>query len=315
MGLLAGDALAAKRVVVPDDSATRPAEGVGGAEGGRGVPVRPIRPMPPELIKSGGEDPMTPEQIRELVDKMREDMEARRMGAGVGGNALMERPAGRPALMVKRYGGMVLAGADAEARKAADLPEGMGLTVKEVKKGSFAETAGLKTGDLLVKLDDQKLVNAEQLGTLLNAIKSGEAVTFTVIRDGKPVEVKGKVEKAGGMVEVDRGGRAGPVAVPGGMVIMGKPGKGITTSVSTINGETTRTTQLRDDEHELVMTTKGDTKRLVAKDAAGKVIFDDAITTEEERKKLPEGLEDKVKKMEDSEGKAEVRMEVRGGVR
>jgi hypothetical protein len=66
----------------------------------------------------------------------------------------------------------------------------VGLVVDELVPDSPAAKAGLKEYDVLQKLDDQLLVNPEQLATLVRMHKSGEEITLTVIREGKPTEVK-----------------------------------------------------------------------------------------------------------------------------
>ena len=64
------------------------------------------------------------------------------------------------------------------------LPAGVGLVVQHVVTDSPAEEAGLRRDDVLHKLDDQLLVNAEQLAVLVRTFAPGDEVELTVIRAG-----------------------------------------------------------------------------------------------------------------------------------
>jgi len=76
------------------------------------------------------------------------------------------------------------------------LPEGVGLHVRHVEAGSAAEAAGLRAGDVLHKLDDQVLVNAEQLVVLVRMHSPGEAVTLHVLRDGEAKRLEAQLGAA-----------------------------------------------------------------------------------------------------------------------
>ncbi|MCB1277879.1 PDZ domain-containing protein [Prosthecobacter sp.] len=76
-----------------------------------------------------------------------------------------------------------------ELRSQFSLPEGFGLMVDEVMPDSPAKAAGLKQHDILVKFEDQNLVNMEQLMTLVRAKKKGDVVNLDVITGGKKTQV------------------------------------------------------------------------------------------------------------------------------
>ena len=65
------------------------------------------------------------------------------------------------------YLGVAMDGIPAVLRAQLNLPEGIGVVVSFVAKGSPAEKAGLKANDVLTQMDDQLIVNAEQLQTCL----------------------------------------------------------------------------------------------------------------------------------------------------
>ena len=69
------------------------------------------------------------------------------------------------------------------------LPLGAHLKVERVATGSPAEDAGIKLFDILVKLDDQLLINPEQLKTLVQMRNPGECITLSILRQSKPLSV------------------------------------------------------------------------------------------------------------------------------
>ena len=69
----------------------------------------------------------------------------------------------------------------------------LGLLVKSVVKGSVAEEAGLKENDLLVKLDDQKIINREKLTIFISSKKPGTPVKIEYKRDGALASIKIKL--------------------------------------------------------------------------------------------------------------------------
>lgn len=87
------------------------------------------------------------------------------------------------------YIGVLTREVPAELRSQFSLPEGFGLMVDEVMPESPAQAAGLKTHDVLVKFEDQRLVNMEQLMALVRSKKKGETAQLTVITGGKETQV------------------------------------------------------------------------------------------------------------------------------
>lgn len=69
------------------------------------------------------------------------------------------------------------------------LRPGMCLAVDSTEKGGPAASAGVQVFDILEKLDDQWLVNAEQLSALLRSRSPGEHVELTVIRAGERAKI------------------------------------------------------------------------------------------------------------------------------
>lgn len=78
-------------------------------------------------------------------------------------------------------------------RQHIDIPDGVGLTIHHVAKGSGAEEAGLQEYDILLKVDDQIIINQEQLSTYIRSKKAGDKVRTEILRKGEVLRVPVKL--------------------------------------------------------------------------------------------------------------------------
>jgi putative serine protease PepD len=60
-----------------------------------------------------------------------------------------------------------------------------GAQIKDVSSGSTAEKAGLKSGDIITKVDDHMIIGSDSLVATIRAYRPGDKVTITYTRDGK----------------------------------------------------------------------------------------------------------------------------------
>lgn len=75
-----------------------------------------------------------------------------------------------------------------EVRAQLPLQSGEGLTVRHIMPDSPAAKAGLAEHDILTRLDDQILVSADQLQSLVKMRKPGDSVKVTYLRKGEKKE-------------------------------------------------------------------------------------------------------------------------------
>src|SRR5437868_5580149 len=81
---------------------------------------------------------------------------------------------------------------------AADAPPSQppakdgGVPIDQVAPGSPAAAAGLKAGDLILKVDDKAVTTRSALRDLLAQKSPGDTVTLAYRRDGKVQDVKVK---------------------------------------------------------------------------------------------------------------------------
>jgi membrane-associated protease RseP (regulator of RpoE activity) len=70
------------------------------------------------------------------------------------------------------------------------LPPGQGIMIRDVVPDSPAARAGLKTYDILVGYDEQKLYSPDQLTYLVRADKSDTTITLNVVHNGRPQQTE-----------------------------------------------------------------------------------------------------------------------------
>lgn len=68
-----------------------------------------------------------------------------------------------------------------------------GVLVRAVTKGSAADTAGLKAGDVITKIDGQAVSSPHSIASFLR--KSGQNVSLTVVRNHKEITLNVKLTK------------------------------------------------------------------------------------------------------------------------
>jgi serine protease Do len=78
-----------------------------------------------------------------------------------------------------------------------DLPSPEGALIVNVEKGSAAEQAGLKPGDVVRAINGQKIVSSGDLSSYVALARPGDKVALDVWRQGKSVAVTGKLGDAG----------------------------------------------------------------------------------------------------------------------
>jgi serine protease Do len=75
------------------------------------------------------------------------------------------------------------------ASKELGIKQSQGFYVKSVNKNSGAEKAGLKKGDVIVKLDNQNIGTYAELSGFINTKRPNDKIQVTIIRDSKNIIV------------------------------------------------------------------------------------------------------------------------------
>ncbi len=79
------------------------------------------------------------------------------------------------------------------------VKKGEGVLVIGVTEDMPAAKAGMKSGDVIVKIDDEEISSAPDVREAMSALEEEEVAEVTVIRKGKEVTFKVEVEKAKGL--------------------------------------------------------------------------------------------------------------------
>jgi uncharacterized protein len=101
-----------------------------------------------------------------------------------------------------------------ELRQKLALPAGAGVLVGKVIPGGSAEAAGLRAGDVLLRIGDRPVGSPEDFVQSVKALRAGQTVSVRYVRDGKeaavdvrlrprPVERAPDVDTSYGAVRVD----------------------------------------------------------------------------------------------------------------
>jgi serine protease Do len=114
-----------------------------------------------------------------------------------------------------------------EIAQSLGLKESRGVIVGSVQRGSAAEKAGLKQGDVITAFNGTTINEANELRNLVAATQPGTEVTLKILRDAREQEVKLTVgelqanaaggrggEEEGGGEQGEGGGKLGIVVTP-----------------------------------------------------------------------------------------------------
>lgn len=100
--------------------------------------------------------------------------------------------------------GMELMTLNRQLAEYFEAPGGNGVLVKEVKKKSNAEKAGLKAGDVIVSVDKEAVEDAGAVREALRDAEEGDKVAVEVLRKGKKVSLSLEVSAPDEMFFGDR---------------------------------------------------------------------------------------------------------------
>ena len=75
-----------------------------------------------------------------------------------------------------------------------------GVLVRSVKKGSAADKAGIKAGDVITKVDDSKVTSSAEITRVLRGLKSKKTFGVTVVRNKKEMPLTVTMESTGSTI-------------------------------------------------------------------------------------------------------------------
>ncbi len=91
--------------------------------------------------------------------------------------------------------GMRVQTVDENIARYFKLPKAEGVIVTDVASGSPAQKAGFKEGDLIIEVNGEPVKDDQSLVEIIQMSKVGDVLNFKVLRDGKEITIKMKLEK------------------------------------------------------------------------------------------------------------------------
>lgn len=88
------------------------------------------------------------------------------------------------------YFGMMASSINANYAQQSGLAVSAGVLVNSVESGGAAEKAGLKSGDVIVKVGDKTIASMTDLNAVKKSYKAGDTATVTVNRGGSELELE-----------------------------------------------------------------------------------------------------------------------------
>ena len=91
-----------------------------------------------------------------------------------------------PGIQIQTYSSVLGMQTESLTRQLGEffgVKDGEGILIRSVEKGSAADKAGLKAGDVIVKADKEKLTDRTDLSHVLRSHRSGGPLNLVVVRD------------------------------------------------------------------------------------------------------------------------------------
>ncbi len=96
--------------------------------------------------------------------------------------------------------GVSIQNVDKNTAKALGLPEEKGAIVVSVEKGDPADKAGLKSGDVILRVNGQTINEPRELSQIIGGLKPGAKVNMQIWRQGETKEVQATLAQREGSV-------------------------------------------------------------------------------------------------------------------
>ncbi len=99
--------------------------------------------------------------------------------------------------VTRGYLGVNIQGISEDVAEGLGMKSNKGAIVVEVTPDAPAERAGIKEGDVILKINGQEVDDVRHLTQLVGKVKPGSKAKFRILRDGKAKTVTAKIEKRG----------------------------------------------------------------------------------------------------------------------
>lgn len=159
----------------------------------------PAAPQANATAEPPARAPEAPTAYAYVVRSDSEGKESAATGTGTGsassGNMVWVGPDGKHISVhtfqgPRGYLGIGLVQITSDLRSHFGAPAAAGVLISEIAKGSPAEKAGLRVGDVLTAIDGESVAGKWEVVQKIGAHSKGDSVTLRLIRDHRPVTVR-----------------------------------------------------------------------------------------------------------------------------
>jgi Do/DeqQ family serine protease len=91
--------------------------------------------------------------------------------------------------------GIIIQNITSDTAKALDLKDLSGVLVSDVQKGSAAEKAGIKRGDIITAINGEKIEDSNVFRNKVAGSAPGTDITLSIVRDGQSQDVTAKLDE------------------------------------------------------------------------------------------------------------------------
>ena len=91
--------------------------------------------------------------------------------------------------------GLGIQNIDEGIAKYYNLKNTRGVIITQIEPNSPASKAGLKVGDIIMKVDQYSISNDQMINGVFQEFRTGQTVDVSILRDNKPLTEKMKLEK------------------------------------------------------------------------------------------------------------------------
>jgi len=92
--------------------------------------------------------------------------------------------------------GVVMQNLTPELSEAFGLDLSQGVVISQVIDNSAAQKAGLKAGDVVVSINNEKVISASGMRNIVGLLRVGDAMDINVVREGKPLKLTAVIQEA-----------------------------------------------------------------------------------------------------------------------
>ncbi len=106
--------------------------------------------------------------------------------------------------------GVLIQEVDGQLAESFGMDKPRGALISKILANGVANQAGFKVGDVVIEFDGKPIDHASDLPPIVGAVKAGQTIRATVLREGKPVELSVTVAElpADGAINLAAGGQA-----------------------------------------------------------------------------------------------------------